>query len=514
MQRIWEFVRDFYTRLETEKRRFFWAGIAATIAALVIAYIWGTHIPYQTLVSGRSVEELYIAAGALDEAGVKYKIDQERGSIQVPSDSWGSAGAIVASANVLPSLTDISNMPMGVNPSAQQWAILRQKEGDLARVLHSWKSINNASISIVPMTETFAFEEPRPASANVAITLNPGANLDKGEVKTVTHIVASAVDGLNPDNVTVSDNYGNLLAEGNNGALEGNPNDPKNIFERKVNIENRLDRNVRRSLQGLLGVGNHFTVSTHVDLEMSSKESRVHQVVAGKPALISENIQESISERQAPGGAPGVDANLPERQVNSAARTADQKSEDSQMVNNYDHPKTDEIVYRPAGSVKRVSVAVNVSQAKIGAITGAAPGDEGWTEYEQKIRSAIEGAVGYDETRSDNISLQILPFADIKVAEVSEPLMTISSVTPILPHAIAALALVLAFVFVVRPLMRQMEEPVAEPVKEPEVEEDLARRLHHLVSDFKPIDSGDLNQLVANQPNLAAQVIKKWNRTA
>lgn len=519
MQRLWDILKTFYTGLETEKRRFFWAGILAAALAIAVAYVWGSHVPYQTVVAGRTLDELYLAAGALDEAGIAYSIDQERGSIKVPSEKWGAAGATVAAANVLPSLTDISNMPMGVNPSAQQWAILRQKEGDLARVLQNWKSIHAATVSIVPMTETFAFEEPRPATANVAITMSPGSNLDKGEVNTITHIVASAVNGLGPDSVTVSDNYGNLLAEGNNGSVEADPNDPKNIFERKIAMENRLERNVRRSLQGLLGIGNHFTVSTHVSLETLSSESRIHKIT-GKATLISENIQESDSERSAPGGAPGVDANLPERKLNGSARGQDQKSTDSQMVNNYDIPQEDQVVYRPAGALKRVSVSVNVNDAQIAAITGAAPGDEAWTEYEQKIRSAIEGAVGYDKTRDDLISLQVLPFAKVEVAEVTEPLMTLSSVTPLVPHAIAVLALLLAFFFVIRPIMRQMEmakveEEVPVPKEEvPENDDRLARRLHALVNEYQPIDSGDLNKLVANQPNLAAQVIKKWNRTA
>ena len=161
MQRLWEILRNFYTNLETEQRRFFWAGITAATIALVVAYVWGSHVPYQTVVSGRTLDELYLAAGALDEAGIEYVIDQEQGTIKVPSAKWGAAGATVASANVLPSLTDISNMPMGVNPSAQQWAMLRQKEGDLARVLQNWKSIHAATVSIVPMTK------PSPSKSRV-----------------------------------------------------------------------------------------------------------------------------------------------------------------------------------------------------------------------------------------------------------------------------------------------------------------------------------------------------------
>jgi flagellar biosynthesis/type III secretory pathway M-ring protein FliF/YscJ len=147
VQRLWEVISNFYTSLEAEKRRFFWASITAAIIALAVAYVWGSHVPYQTVVSGRTLDELYLAAGALDAAEIEYIIDQERGAIKVPSSKWGVAGATVASANVLPSLTDISNMPMGVNPSAQQWAILRQKEGDLARVLQNWKSIHNSTVS-------------------------------------------------------------------------------------------------------------------------------------------------------------------------------------------------------------------------------------------------------------------------------------------------------------------------------------------------------------------------------
>jgi flagellar M-ring protein FliF len=512
LQRLWDIIQTFYSGLEPEKRRLMWVGVVVAAIALGIAYSWGSHVPYQTLVSGRSLDELYVAAGALDEAEIAYAIDQDRGTIKVPSSQWGAAGAVVASANVLPSLTDISHMPMGVNPSAQQWAILRQKEGDLARVLQTWSSVHGATISIVPMTETFAFEEPRPASANVALALVPGSNLDKGEVNTITHIVASSVNGLEPDNVTVSDNYGNLLAEGNMGNMDADPNSPSNIFDRKVMLENRLERNVRRSLQGLLGVGNYFTVSSHVDLEMSTTQARIHKVEADKPALISEQIQESDSEKQAAGGAPGVDANLPERQAGSAARSADQKSTESQMVNNYDHPKADEIVYRPAGSVKRISVAVNVSQTQVAAITGASPGEAEWLDYEKKIQSAIRGAVGYDEARNDNVQLQILPFAVVEVAELSEPLMTFASITPLIPHAIAVLALVLAFVFVVKPIMRQMEKPVVKPKWSSG--DQLAYRLKQMVSDFEPIDAGDLNSLVANQPDLAAQVIKKWNRNS
>ena len=524
MNRLWENVTAFYNNLDAEKRRYFWLALVLGGIFLTVAYIWGTHVPQQTLLSGRSIEELYQAAGALDAAEISYTIDQSRGTITVPSSQWGAAGSVVATANVLPSMQDVSNLPMGVNPSAQEWAMVRQKEGDLARVIQGWTAIHSAVVSIVPMTETFAFEEPRPGSAAVAITLKPGSSLDKQGVNTITHIVASAVTGLDPDNVTVSDNHGNLLAEGQQGENSANPNDPNNLFERKILVENRVERNVRKSLRGLLGVGNHFTVTANVDLEMTSSQVRSHVVTSGKPALISENITESTQERMAPGGAPGVDAHLPERQAATTARGGDQKSEESQMVNNYDHPKTDEVIVRPAGSINRVSVAVNVNEASISTITGASPGDEKWTEYEQKIRQAVQGAIGYDEKRSDIVSLQILPFADLAVAPVEEPIVTVSALTPLGPHAIAAMALILAFFFIVRPVMQQIDRSrtlelnqASRPKKDDassDTEELLASRLHHLVENFQPIDSGDLNKLVANQPNLAAQVIKKWNRNA
>jgi flagellar biosynthesis/type III secretory pathway M-ring protein FliF/YscJ len=174
-----------------------------------------------------------------------------------------------------------------------------------------------------------------------------------------------------------------------------------------------------------------------------------------------------------------------------------------------------------------VSVAVQVDSTRVQALAEAAGIEV--AEIEKGLQTAIEAAAGYNAERKDVISLHMLPFAEAPWVDeqVAEPLVT-ATLLAAAPHAVAALGLLLLFLFVVRPVMARV---TAEPVSmsapgrtgdlgadmaadiQTDPDQDLANRLRLLVDNYQPVDASDLNRLVNREAPAAAQVLRQWKRS-
>ena len=92
--------------------------------------------------------------------------------------------------------------------------MVRALEGELARTIGSLSDVDSARVHLVmPKHELFTREKEKP-SASVTIKMRGGKSLEHAEVMAITHLVASAVPGLDASKVTIVDNHGRLLARG------------------------------------------------------------------------------------------------------------------------------------------------------------------------------------------------------------------------------------------------------------------------------------------------------------
>jgi len=512
-----EQLRGWWSALEAGQRRQLGAALALAVLALVAVGVWSSTTSYKAILSNRSYDDLLAAAASLDAAEVPYRIS-DRGTLDVPVDKIGAARAALGGAT-LPSLNDVGDLKLGLTPRAQEWAFLRAREGDIARMLGSIDGVAAAQVNIVPRQEALFSGDDTPASASVFLRTRPGATISDGQVRAMVSLVGNAVEGLDSERVSVTDDHGNLLARGE-GRASGDA--PSEILEYRGKLERDYERAASQALLPVLGSGAEFAVTATVDLDLTSSQTTSKSYDTEKPAVLSEQMDESASQRSSANAtAAGVDANLPERPAASGGK--DSNNERTASTMNYVYPTKDEVQHRPAGGIRRVNVAVQVNSARVLAlVANDAPAAEA---LQKQIAEAVRTAVGQDEARGDNVAVNFLPFAAPQWVEAEPQGLVLGPETlqQTLPYALAALALALSFAFVVRPLIANVTEQnklkredeirterEARAAEEESEDEDLAERLHQLVTNFEHVDASDLNRLVEQNAGAAVEVIRRW----
>jgi len=516
-------LKAFWDGLTPDKRRNLVIATVLAIVGVVAVGLWSGSTPQATLLEQRSWDELLDAAAALDAADVDYTLSE--GRLTVPSAQLGKARAALADSESLPGLADVSELQLGLTPQAQSWAFLRAREGDLARMINGIEGVSASRVNIVPEKEALFIGEQSPATASVFLKLRPGKSLADPQVRAVTNLVANAVEGLDAEGVTVVDDRGNLLAEGGQGMSAADAAQEA-LLSYRAKVEERYSQAVTKALLPVLGWDGGFSVSTNVDVDPTSSETVSKRLDAESQALVSEQLEESNSTSQEPNGVPGVDANLPERPAGNTGAT--NQEERSSATANYTYPTIDEVVRRPAGDIQKVSVAVQVDSARIAAL--AETGETTPEELQKRIEQAVQAAVGFDAQRGDVVAVHVMPFVERDWVEgTAAPSAFAAELLSVVPYAVAALAIVLLFLFVVRPLVQQATAPAvlaeAEEEEGAELDEDgnvvsldeqrsLAAKLEDLLEAPESIDAKELSLVVDEQPEAAAKVLRMWARTA
>lgn len=508
----------------------FRAVAALLLTALVLSGIgvWASQTPYSTVMKGRQWEDVLDAAAALDGAEIPYRIRD--GALEVPSQQLGAAQGALRLSEALPGLSDVGDLQLGLTPTAQAWAFLRAREGDLAGAIQSIDGITAARVHIVPQSESLFVGDEEPARASVFLRLRPGHKPPNEQVRAVSNLVASAVDGLSSDRVTVVDDRGHLLAEGSASNVPDAASAPAHLLEYRTALERRYEQAVTQSLLPVVGYDGGFSVTASVDVDMTSTDTVKKSVDTEKQAVLSEQLQENASTRNTSGGVPGVDSNLPGGL--SASSGPGQQQESSVTRTNYTYPTVDEVAHQPAGSVQRVSVAVQVDANKLDALATAAGIDA--DEMKTRIDSAVRAAIGFDVSRNDQVVVQFLPFTPMEELPAAASANLLTTTAPALldtalPYVLGLVALWLTFSTIVRPLVSaattgptspaaiaagEAEAAADDNVAQLRPEEQVARRLKTMIDDFDPVNASELSTLVNQQPRAAAKVLKQWQQTA
>jgi flagellar M-ring protein FliF len=496
--------------------------LLAVVAIAVVAAVglgwWASEESWVPVVSGKGYEAAASAASAVERVDIPYRLHGD--TLQVPANRVGAARTAIATETDLPGLSDVAGLELGLTPQAQQWAFLREAEGDLARMLNGIEGIVASQVHLVPASEALFVGDERPASASVFLKLEPGKEMSTGQVRAITSLVANAVDGLQPERVSVADDRGNLLATGTG---EGDLGEMEDLHEYRSSLERKYERAVAQSLLPVLGFGSGFSVTAAVELDLTAKETTSRNVDADRQAVVSEVNEESTDSRSRPVGVPGVDANLPERDPGAGAGGSS-SSRNSSTVN-YSYPTVDEIARRPAGGLQRLSVAVQVDQARLAQLVQAANGSPDESALRQQIEAAVKAAVGFDDKRKDTVAVSYLPFAaPVWVEGTEQGGLSSETVRVGASYLLPLVAVLLLFWFVVRPVVAAAVRPLEPEIVQAEVvpegspttaaieEESVTDRLRRLVDNFEPLDSGELNVLIERESESAAEVLRQWNR--
>jgi flagellar M-ring protein FliF len=265
---------------------------------------------------------------------------------------------------------------------------------------------------VLPQPSLFT-ERERPASASVFLKLGPGTRLTTDQVRGIVHLVASSVEGLSPERVTVLDTAGRMLLAATDGGA-GAGLSPRRL-EIKTAVEEGLERRVQSLLDSVLGPGQAVTrVSAQLNFDQVERtEERFDPtpVVRQETRTVETSRASSAAPvlgAAAPPAAPGAPPAAPPPPP--ASTTANDGNRESESVS-YEISKVVARTLTSPGEVQRVSVAVllNAPARPAGGAPGAAPATRSAEELE-KIRRVVMGAVGYNQVRGDEVTVVEMPF--------------------------------------------------------------------------------------------------------
>jgi flagellar M-ring protein FliF len=382
--------------------------------AIVAGAQWATESSYVPLFASLGPDEAGAIITQLKATRTPYRMQGEQ--ILVPAERAGEVRLRVASQG-LPigggvgfEVFDRTNL--GVSDFTQRLNYQRALQGELARTIAQLRGVERARVHLVlPQPSLFA-ERERPSTASVFLKLGPGSRLSGEQVRGIVHLVASSVEGLATERVTVIDTAGRVLLAGGD-AGPGSALSPRRL-ELKTAVEEGLERRVQTLLDSVLGPGQAVTrVSAQINFDQIE---RTEERFDPNPIVRQESrtVESARGNSSAPivGGAPPQPANAAPAPP-PASTTNNDGTRESESTS-YELSKVVARTLTAPGEIQRLSVAVLVNAPGRGA-----PRKEGEPAREttprspeelEKIRRVVMGAVGFSATRGDEVTVVEMPF--------------------------------------------------------------------------------------------------------
>ncbi|TMO80855.1 flagellar basal body M-ring protein FliF [Pseudoalteromonas sp. S3776] len=517
-------------------------ALAICLAIAIFVIIWARQ-PDMRPLGKMPTEELIQTLDFLDAQKIDYELDGN--VISVDESEYQNIKLLMAREGLEQgptSGTDIimQDMGFGVSQRLERERLKHGREQQLARTIEELNNVTRAKVLLaIPKENVFARREKKP-SATVVLTLKRGRTLDGEEIDSVVDIIASAVQGLEPSRVTVTDQNGRLLNSGSQDSLAARS-------RKEYDIERKREQEYLEKIDSILipvvGLGN-YTAQVDLNMDFSSVEETQKRYNPDLPAVRSETTFEENNIGGLAVGIPGaltnqppMNSTIPEVAGQSNAGTATNPSRvHKEATRNFELDTTISHKRQQTGVIRRISVSVAVDYVpKVGenGETTMAPRS---VEALSNIRRLLQGGVGFDMQRGDALEVVTVPFVREAVdLDLEVPLWEQDWFMKIIRLVLGALVIIVLIMAVVKPMLKRLIYP--DDTLEEYDEDALSSgvdigdsTLDMLNKDFDsaavgfssdgtlqlPDLHGDedllkaVRALVANEPELSSQVVKAW----
>ncbi len=421
--------------------------LAIGLSLALTLWLWRDDASYKPVFGAQEKVNSADMMAALDADKTPYRIHPQTGQVLVPEDQLGRVRMQLAAKGVvaqLPAGLELldKNDPLGVSQFVQDVRFRRGLEGELVQSILALDPVRAARVHLsLPRSTSFVTAGTDKGSASVVVTLKPGQQLSSEQIAAVVKLVAGSVSTLDPAQVTLVDQAGNLLSahvDLSDGGMVGSDNEAARRFR-----EQAL-QNARDLLSPALGAGN-FKVSVTADVD-NDRVEETREKYGEAPKVTNEASREETSTERMALGVPGSLSNRP---VNTdSSGPANEKSGNSKnaVTRQYAYDRNIMNIKKARGTLRRLSVAVVLNQA-------AAPSKKGWQPAElANIDKLLRNGLGINAERGDVLAVSTLNFA----APVAEEAFWQQPETWFegarwLGYAIA---LLLAYLLLARPLLK------------------------------------------------------------
>ena len=444
------------------------AVTAALIGFFAFVIMRVTTPQMTTLFTDLSLEDSNAVIKDLERQAIPFEIRNDGAIILVPKDKVTrlrmklAEGGLPKGGGVGYEIFDKSDA-LGTTSFVQNINHLRALEGELARTIRAIDRIQTARVHLVlPERPLFARETPEP-SASIVVRVR--GSLEPQQVRAIRHLVASAVNGLKPQRVSIIDEAGQLLADGAGGEQDNTVAD-----ERRTAFEKRLRNEVEAIVSSVVGTG-RARVQLSADFDYNKITQTSDKFDPEGRVLRSSQTREESSATAENNGQVTVGNELPGAQQNNNAAVARDQSKKTEETNNYEISRTTKTEVTEAGRVNRISVAVLVDGAYTKNDKGEMAYQDRSKEQLDRIATLVRSAIGFDQKRGDQVEVVNLRFAEAPaVAPLTEPAgllgmlqFTKDDVMYVIELGVMMLLGLVVLFMVIRPLVKRIiaDEEVA-----------------------------------------------------
>lgn len=448
-------------------------GLIGLFALLffISVYVWLNSGTTRALYPNMSEVDRSAAFSQLLDANIDVSLDDQRGTLMVPSDDYYAARMLLASnglptganTQVLDTLSATSSMT--TSQFMEQAQYVAAIEIELSKSIVQISTIQAARVHLAAPRQSSYIRNREPAKASVVVTTFPGRVVSPPQVQAIINIVASSVPYLSLDDVSVVDQMGNLLTDKDNSGLQ--EASEQAAFKRSV--EDEYSNKIVNLLTPIFGREN---IRSDVDVTLNFSEfestSEIFDRAGNGPKARSEILILDTSSTTPATGVPGAMTNVaPADTVLIENNNVDGVGSDtlgvrsSQTTRNYEVDREIQYQKNSSGDVTKLTVAVVLNRDAISGDTLSGEGT-GSVYDTAPIQSLVARAVGIDEGRGDSIMVLVSQFRG-DGSEIEMAWYESASVMAYLKMILIAICFLAVVLFVVRPLVRGLIRPPVDP---------------------------------------------------
>jgi flagellar M-ring protein FliF len=398
-------------------------------------------------------------ADQLARQHIPYRLAAEGAQILVPENQVAQARVQLAKEG-LPTGGSIGyeifdrGDGLTVSQFQQQINQARALEGELSRTIRAIQGVRAARVHLVlPKREPFA-RERQEAQASVLLTMAGFSRLDREGIQAVLNLVSAAVPGLKPQNVSIIDSRGGMLARA--GEPAGPAAAAASTEEIRRATETRLARAVEEMLEHSVGAG-HVRAEAAVDVDFDRVNETQEKYDPDGQVVRSSQTVNSNSRTTEASNTVSVQNNLPNADAGKEGTAGSQDGRQEETTN-YEIGKTVRTLIHEQPQIRRINLAVMID----GVETDGPDGKPQWSprpgEELARIASLVRTAVGYNEQRGDHVEIVSMRFAvpDVSPVQGSDGVLGLAlgraDMLRLVQTALFGAVAVMALFFVLRPM--------------------------------------------------------------
>ncbi len=505
-QQLWQNLQSFFEGLPP-RRRWIVLGTGIVSMALVLGLAWWVQRPLmKPLFTNLSQEDAAAMVQALRDEKVPYELEDGGRAILVPSERLYELRLSLASRG-LPEGGGVGfeifdRQSLGQTDFLQHLNYQRALQGELSRTIAQLGGVESARVHLaLPERSLFVAHERRP-TASVVVKLAPGRTLGRAQIEGIVHLVASSVEGLAADGVTVVDESGRILSDDpKEGGL-----DVAGGSTEMLEFQHAVERTAEERIETMLGTvvgreGVIARVAAQLDFARAERTEERFDPDGAVVKTQQASKEETIGAKLA-GGAPGTQSNLTNDPI-AVEQPQGPTSHRKEEQQTYEISKVISRTIAPVGAVQQLSVAVLVDgtwKEENGERTFVPrPQDE-----LDRLKELVKSAVGFNEERGDRVEITSAPFQVPEVVSEGGVVSTVTRWAPsVLTRLLGVAFVAVALLYVVKPLLMTLAQRRSPLGANGEIDtSDMTAAMAQLTHENL--------QLTQRNPERAAQLVREW----